>query len=200
MPDSKEVIDALEALAMLCVASKVGLKISKDALGRSAQVKVLQSPSGMVSCSGESATAPCTLQSHTSRPANLFSSGNYYCVLPRPTQVSMGDLLVTWTVAVDTQWDLETRRSAIASLKVLCRLDSTWKRCTKTDQVIFNMPTTVISNDGPNFEVPLVPHLATHGLVAALDDSSDNVRDSAASALGEQSSLSKKSTTPPSSA
>ncbi|CAO3568739.1 unnamed protein product [Mortierella alpina] len=155
MPDPTEVKDALEALERFCAASKGGLKILKDALEA---IKA-----------GEHAT-------FTVKDGLLFRRAWYSALRAAETYIQSGKLVqfkefVTtvscrdqlkfqWGIcqllgqfAADTQWDLETRKSAIAFLGVLYRTDSIWKRHTKTDQVIFDALTTVVSNNGPNFEV-----------------------------------------------
>ncbi|KAG9320148.1 hypothetical protein KVV02_002865 [Mortierella alpina] len=55
--------------------------------------------------------------------------------------------------ATDTQWDLEARRDAIAFLGELYRINRSLLRPKNIGQVIFDVLTKVVTDDGPRFEI-----------------------------------------------
>ncbi|KAF8923961.1 hypothetical protein BGZ47_004347, partial [Haplosporangium gracile] len=58
--------------------------------------------------------------------------------------------------AVDTQWDLESRRSTLAFLGVLCQADDVWNRQKGVEQVILDMISILAINPGTHFEAAKV--------------------------------------------
>ncbi|KAF8943603.1 hypothetical protein BGZ47_005248, partial [Haplosporangium gracile] len=58
--------------------------------------------------------------------------------------------------AVDTQWDLESRRSTLAFLGALCQADDVWNRQKGVEQVILDMISILAVNPGTHFEATKV--------------------------------------------
>ncbi|KAF9080324.1 hypothetical protein BGX23_002317, partial [Mortierella sp. AD031] len=54
--------------------------------------------------------------------------------------------------AVDTQWDLESRRSTLAFLGGLCQADDVWNRQKGVEQIILDMISILAVNPGNHFE------------------------------------------------
>lgn len=65
--------------------------------------------------------------------------------------------LLGW-FAVDTQWDLESRRSTLAFLGVLCQADDVWNRQKGVEQVILDMISILAVNHGTDFKGMLISH------------------------------------------
>ncbi|KAF9097817.1 hypothetical protein BGX29_007908, partial [Mortierella sp. GBA35] len=64
----------------------------------------------------------------------------------------MGICQLLGRFAVDTQWDLESRRSTVAFLGALCQADDVWNREKGIEQVILDMISILAINHGTHFE------------------------------------------------
>ncbi|KAF9980626.1 hypothetical protein BGZ75_008234 [Mortierella antarctica] len=154
MPDPREVKDALEGLERLYEAGKDGARMFRGSLEA---IKTRETPTFTVKegfmfrRAWYRALRMSGLCIHTGKLVqfkNLVTTTS--CRHQLMFQCGICQLLGRF--AADTQWDLDTRRSAVTLLGALYRGDTIWNRHVKADQVIFDVLNSLVSNSGTQFE------------------------------------------------
>ncbi|KAF9280917.1 hypothetical protein BGZ68_006943 [Mortierella alpina] len=155
MPDLREAKDALEGVEIFCKASKRGAMVFKKAMEA---IKTQERPTFTVKegfkfkkvwyCNLR--IAECYIQ--TGKLVQFKTLVATTKCKDHP-MFQRGICQLLGRFAVDTQWDSEARKEALAFLGELYKVGNIWERQKKTDQVIFDVLTDLAVNYGMRFEI-----------------------------------------------